>query len=204
MLIIHTSTPSFANDVTVAEAFKAENPGMLVGFVGAKVAVQPKESLERGAVVDFVAGNEFDFTIKEIAEGKPLAEVAGIMYRAPDGTLVKNPDRAILHDMDQLPFVTDVYAKHLRIEDYFIGYLLHPYVSMYTAAAANPAAPSASGRKPSAATPTAPARSKTSSPKSSARRSCFRRSASSCSMMTRLRTTCRAPRRSRKSSANWV
>jgi radical SAM superfamily enzyme YgiQ (UPF0313 family) len=34
--------------------------------------------------------------------------------------------------MDQLPFVTEAYKKHLRIEDYFIGYLLHPYVSIYT------------------------------------------------------------------------
>ncbi len=132
MLIIHTSTPSFGNDVKVAEAFKAENPNMLIGFVGAKVAVQPEESLSRAGVVDFVAGNEFDFTIKEIAEGKPLAEVDGIMYRGASGALVKNKDRAILHDMDQLPFVTDVYNKHLRIEDYFIGYLMHPYISMYT------------------------------------------------------------------------
>jgi hopanoid biosynthesis associated radical SAM protein HpnJ len=132
LLIIHTSTPSFANDVKVAEAFKAENPEMLIGFVGAKVAVQPEESLARAKVLDFVAGNEFDFTIKEIAEGKPLAAVDGIMYRAADGTLVKNKDRAILHDMDQLPFVTEAYKKHLRIEDYFIGYLLHPYVSIYT------------------------------------------------------------------------
>jgi hopanoid biosynthesis associated radical SAM protein HpnJ len=132
LLIIHTSTPSFANDVKVAEAFKAENPDMLIGFVGAKVAVQPEESLARAKVLDFVAGNEFDFTIKEIAEGKPLPEVDGIMYRAADGSLVKNKDRAILHDMDQLPFVTEAYKKHLRIEDYFIGYLLHPYVSIYT------------------------------------------------------------------------
>jgi hopanoid biosynthesis associated radical SAM protein HpnJ len=132
LLIIHTSTPSFANDVKVAEAFKAENPNLLIGFVGAKVAVQPEESLARAKVIDFVAGNEFDFTIKEIAEGKPLAETDGIMYRGPDGALVKNKDRAILHDMDQLPFVTEAYAKHLRIEDYFIGYLLHPYISMYT------------------------------------------------------------------------
>jgi len=132
LLIIHTSTPSFANDVKVAEAFKAENPNMLVGFIGAKVAVQAEESLARAKVLDFVAGNEFDFTIKEIAEGKPLAEVDGIMYRAADGSLIKNKDRAILHDMDQLPFVTEAYAKHLRIEDYFIGYLLHPYVSLYT------------------------------------------------------------------------
>ncbi len=34
--------------------------------------------------------------------------------------------------MDQLPFVTEVYKRDLRIEDYFIGYLLHPYVSLYT------------------------------------------------------------------------
>ena len=34
--------------------------------------------------------------------------------------------------MDQLPFVTDVYKRDLRIEDYFIGYLMHPYVSLYT------------------------------------------------------------------------
>jgi hopanoid biosynthesis associated radical SAM protein HpnJ len=132
LLIIHTSTPSFANDVRVAEAFKAENPNMMIGFIGAKVAVQPEESLARAKVLDFVAGNEFDFTIKEIAEGKPLAEVDGIMYRAADGALVKNKDRAILHDMDQLPFVTEAYKKHLRIEDYFIGYLLHPYISIYT------------------------------------------------------------------------
>ena len=132
LLIIHTSTPSFANDVKVAEAFKAENPNLLIGFIGAKVAVQPDESMARGAVVDFVAGNEFDFTIKEIAEGKPLAEVDGITWRDGEGKLVKNRDRAILEDMDALPFVTEAYKKHLRIEDYFIGYLMHPYISIYT------------------------------------------------------------------------
>jgi radical SAM superfamily enzyme YgiQ (UPF0313 family) len=34
--------------------------------------------------------------------------------------------------MDELPFVTEVYKRDLRIEDYFIGYLQHPYVSFYT------------------------------------------------------------------------
>ncbi len=132
LLIIHTSTPTFGNDVKVAEAFKAANPKLIIGFVGAKVAVQPEESLSRAAVVDFVAGNEFDFTIKEIAEGKPFAEVDGIMYRDAQGALIKNRDRAILENMDALPFVTEVYKKHLRIEDYFIGYLKHPYISIYT------------------------------------------------------------------------
>ena len=132
LLVIHTSTPSFSNDVKVAEEFKKLNPALLVGFIGAKVAVQPEESLARAKVLDFVCGNEFDFTIKEIAEGKPLAEVQGIWWRGADGQLVKNQDRPLLLDMDELPFVVDVYAKHLRIEDYFIGYLKHPYVSIYT------------------------------------------------------------------------
>jgi radical SAM superfamily enzyme YgiQ (UPF0313 family) len=34
--------------------------------------------------------------------------------------------------MDALPSVIDVYARDLVIEDYFIGYLQHPYVSFYT------------------------------------------------------------------------
>ena len=132
LCVMHTSTPSFASDVKVAEALKAANPGLKIGFVGAKVAVQPTESLAQGEVIDFVARNEFDFTIKEIAEGREWASVDGISWRNPAGVIVHNKDRAILEDMDQLPFVTEVYHRDLRIEDYFIGYLLHPYVSLYT------------------------------------------------------------------------
>ncbi|MEE3502021.1 hopanoid biosynthesis associated radical SAM protein HpnJ [Acidiphilium acidophilum] len=132
LVIIHTSTPSFANDVKVAAAIKASNPRVIIGMIGAKVAVQAKESLEQGAPVDFVARNEFDFTIKEIAEGRAFAEVDGISYRDETGAIVHNKDRTILEDMDSLPFVSDVYKRDLRMEDYFIGYLLHPYVSLYT------------------------------------------------------------------------
>src|ERR1700733_10076464 len=66
LVVIHTSTPSFASDVKVAEALKNAKPSLKIGIVGAKVAVQPGESLERGAAIDFVARNEFDFTIKEV------------------------------------------------------------------------------------------------------------------------------------------
>jgi radical SAM superfamily enzyme YgiQ (UPF0313 family) len=34
--------------------------------------------------------------------------------------------------MDELPFVVDVYRRDLTVENYLIGYLLHPYVSLYT------------------------------------------------------------------------
>jgi hopanoid biosynthesis associated radical SAM protein HpnJ len=132
LCVIHTSTPSFSSDVKVAAALKEANPSIKIGFVGAKVAVQPTESLAQGEPIDFVARNEFDFTIKEVAEGRDWSAIDGISYRNNAGVIVHNKDRAILEDMDQLPFVTEVYKRDLRIDDYFIGYLLHPYVSLYT------------------------------------------------------------------------
>jgi hopanoid biosynthesis associated radical SAM protein HpnJ len=130
LIVLHTSTPSFRSDTRIAEALKAANPSAMIGFVGAHVAVLP-ESMMASEAIDFVGRNEFDYTILEVAEGKPLAEIDGLSYRV-DGKLVHNKERAILEDMDRMPMVADIYKRDLVIEDYFQGYLLHPYVSFYT------------------------------------------------------------------------
>jgi hopanoid biosynthesis associated radical SAM protein HpnJ len=131
LAVLHTSTPSFPSDVKVAESLKAANPKLVVGFVGAHVAVSPGASLSASSSIDFVARNEFDYTVQEIAAGRPWESIDGLSYRK-NGTIVHNRERATLEQMDELPFVTDVYKRDLVIEDYFIGYLLHPYVSFYT------------------------------------------------------------------------
>ncbi|MEI8394558.1 MAG: hopanoid biosynthesis associated radical SAM protein HpnJ [Rhodospirillaceae bacterium] len=132
LVVMHTSQPSFANDVKVAAALKERNPSLKVGLVGAKVAVDPGGSLEQAPVIDFVGRNEFDFTLKEVAEGRSYKDIDGLSFRNGEGVIVHNPERAILEDMDQLPFVSEVYKRDLKIEDYFIGYLRHPYISFYT------------------------------------------------------------------------
>ena len=132
LIVLHTSTPSFASDVKVAEALREANPNVKIGFVGARVAVQPDESLKASTAIDFVGRNEFDFTIKEVAEGRSFDRIDGLSYRNGAGAIVHNAERAILEDMDKLPFVTEVYKRDLRIENYFIGYLKHPYLSLYT------------------------------------------------------------------------
>ena len=131
LAVLHTSTPSFAADAKVAEALKARNSKLSIGMVGAHVAVDPKGSLQASTAIDWVAGGEFDFTVKEVADGRPLSEVDGLSYRAR-GEIVHNKPRAMLENMDRLPHVVDVYKRDLVIEDYFIGYLYHPYVSIYT------------------------------------------------------------------------
>src|SRR5215467_9739407 len=132
LVIAHTSTPSFVSDVKAIEALKSVNPRLKAGLIGAKVAVEADKSLDKAPAVDFVARNEFDFAIKEIADGRPWKDVKGISYRNRNGVLVHNDHRADLEDMDRLPFVTPVYKRDLKIENYFIGYLKHPYISLYT------------------------------------------------------------------------
>lgn len=161
LVVTHTSTPSFASDAKVMEALKSANPSLKVGMIGAKAAVEPDKSLAAAPAIDFVARNEFDFTIKEIADGRDWTAVKGISYRSRDGAIVHNEDREILTDMDRLPFVTPIYQRDLAIENYSIGYLKHPYISIYTGAAANRVVLSASGRKPSADTIIAPGQSAT-------------------------------------------
>jgi hypothetical protein len=90
LAVLHTSTPSFASDVKVAERLKAENPSLKVGLIGAKVAVQAEESLRDAPVVDFVARNEFDFTVKEVAEGRDFAASRACPGARRDGALVHN------------------------------------------------------------------------------------------------------------------
>jgi hopanoid biosynthesis associated radical SAM protein HpnJ len=132
LVVVHTSSPSFASDVKTIEAMKSVKPDLKVGMIGAKVAVDPAGSLTASRAIDFVTGNEFDFTVKEVADGIELSRIAGLSYRNAEGRIVHNPPRPILENMDALPFVTPVYKRDLEIERYFIGYLKHPYVSIYT------------------------------------------------------------------------
>jgi len=132
LVVMHTSTPSFKADVKTAERIKEVNPHIRVGLIGAHVAVQPEQSLLAAPAVDFVARHEFDFTIKEVAEDRAWAEIKGLSWRNHDGSIVHNDPRETLANMDELPWVTPVYKRDLKVENYFSGYLKHPYVSFYT------------------------------------------------------------------------
>jgi hopanoid biosynthesis associated radical SAM protein HpnJ len=131
-VIIHTSTPSLKNDCRVAEAIKQQKPDTKIGFVGAHAMVLPSETLKASWAIDWVGRREFDYTCKEVAEGRPLDTIAGLSFKDRHGHLRHNPERELIGNLDDLPWVADVYKRDLQIERYFIGYLLHPYLSLYT------------------------------------------------------------------------
>src|SRR5882762_854113 len=116
LVIMHTSTPSFPTDARFAELLKQDNPHIRIGLVGAKTMVDPDGALQASAAVDFVCREEFDYTCAEVAAGLPLTDIKGLSYRGGDGRIVHNLPRAILENMDELPFVAPVYWRDLNIE----------------------------------------------------------------------------------------
>lgn len=131
LVVIYTSTPGFVNDARLTRQLKEAYPALLVGMVGPHPTALPEQTLEGCPELDFVARGEFDLTVQELATGRSISEVAGLSFRQGEA-VVHNPKREPLQEMDALPSVLDVYRRDLKIENYFIGYLLHPYLSVYT------------------------------------------------------------------------
>jgi radical SAM superfamily enzyme YgiQ (UPF0313 family) len=106
---------------------------MKVAFVGPHGHIKPDATLNTTEDIDFVTRGEFDHSVAEFAHGKPLSEILGVSYRK-DGKIVHNVERPQLHteELDALPFATDIYKRDLKIENYNVPFLLHPYVSFYT------------------------------------------------------------------------
>lgn len=131
MVIIYTSTPSFSNDAVTAQQIKSQRNDTLIGFVGPHVTVLPEKSLQSAPAIDFVVRKEFELPVKQIAHGNNIADVKGVSWR-DHNTIHHNEDSEIITDLDSLPSVLDVYKRDLTIENYYGGYLLHPYLSFYT------------------------------------------------------------------------
>jgi len=131
LTVIHTSSPSLANDSKFAEVLKERYPEMLICFAGPHPTVLPEETLKYCKAIDFVARGEFDYTIQEIAQGRPFTEVKGVSFLKGE-RVIHTPNRPLIENMDELPFVVDVYKRDLHPEHYAIGYLLYPYMSFYS------------------------------------------------------------------------
>ena len=130
-LVLFTSKPGLKNDLRLIEMIKDVNPGIKICFVGPMPSVLPEEVLNGSSALDFVVRKEFEYSVTEFAQGKPLEEIAGVSYRK-NGTIVHNPERPPLMDLDSLPFVVDIYKRDLDVTKYNIPFLKHPYISLYT------------------------------------------------------------------------
>src|SRR5436305_8006811 len=126
------STPRFPGDIRLVTKMKEANPKLKIAFVGPHVTTLPERSLNECKAIDFVCRREFDYSVVEYANGKPLSEIIGISYRDDSGKVVHNADRPDVMDLDSLPDVVDVYYRDMDVRRYNVPFLLYPFVALYT------------------------------------------------------------------------
>lgn len=143
LIVLDTCTPSILNDMEVARALRAASPGSFIVAVGTHVSALPAESLRECPAFDAVARHEYEYTIRELADvlgktaadrtarDKALAAVTGISYRAGD-EIRENPRRQLIANLDELPWVSKVYRRHLDIRHYFNPNGCYPMVTIFT------------------------------------------------------------------------
>jgi hopanoid biosynthesis associated radical SAM protein HpnJ len=128
---LYTSTPGWKNDIRLAEMMKKASPELRIAFVGPPVTSQPDAALKASASIDFVVRKEIDYPLAEFAEGRPLDSIQNVSYRK-NGNIIHNPERPPLHDLDSLPWATDIYKRDLDITKYNVPFLLNPYLAFYS------------------------------------------------------------------------
>jgi len=132
-VVCDTSTPSILNDIQVVESLVAAKPSLHVLMVGRHVSALPRETLNSSPALQAVAVREYEYTVRDwlaaLDCGADLSGVDGLVWRRErDGEIVTNKQRAAIENLDELPFVSEVYKRFLHTPDYFYGHSLWPLV----------------------------------------------------------------------------
>jgi radical SAM superfamily enzyme YgiQ (UPF0313 family) len=149
MAVIDTSTPSIYNDVKIGGIIKEILPDCFIILMGTHPTALPKETLKSNNLIDAVAVGEADYTLKEVAQRLSecdlrriqtdiiyrddiLSLIEGLAYRCGEKISI-NKRREFIQNLDDLPFVSKVYKKHLNTRKYFFAASDYPEVQIMTA-----------------------------------------------------------------------
>lgn len=111
-----------AADLHFAEVLAKEFPLYLVGPWSAHY-----DALRDVPSAKAMTYGQFEYTLPRLLSGSPAT---GVKYRG--GEYVASCEAYSSSELDWMPFVTDVYRRHLPIEKYHQTSFRHPFVDLYT------------------------------------------------------------------------
>ncbi len=138
LIVIDTSTPSIVNDMQVADTLKIALPDSHITLVGTHPTALPDETLKK-CNANSVCRGEYDYTVRDLATAlekkKDMKTIEGLSYK--DGKkIVHNTQRELIKNLDELPFVSEVFLRHFGkegIKKYFYASLRWPQTTLLTA-----------------------------------------------------------------------
>jgi anaerobic magnesium-protoporphyrin IX monomethyl ester cyclase len=138
LIVIDTSTPSIINDMRIADALKATLPEAHITLVGTHPTALPEETLKK-CKADSLCRGEYDYIVRDLAaalkEKKSLKTIEGLSFRH-NSKIIHNAQRELIKNLDELPFVSEVFLKHFGKEEmkkYFYASLRWPQTTLLTA-----------------------------------------------------------------------
>lgn len=137
ILVVDTNFSSMESDVKLASEAKKLLEGKPKTVITGPPAAVYFEKMLRELGADIVARKEIDFTLLEIADAisgnMKLEDVRGISF-VKNGKIFNNADRPFIEseELDKIPFVSQVYKKHLNSKDYWLDHTLNPMVQIMT------------------------------------------------------------------------
>lgn len=119
-IVMLTSTASVISDGELAKKISKKTGGKTVA-VGVHATAVPEDTLMQG--FDIVARGEYDYTIKDLAEGKKLEAVEGISFKKGK-SFIHNKARGLIRNLDELPFPA---REFLPNEQYYSALYKNPF-----------------------------------------------------------------------------
>lgn len=107
MVGFSATTSGFMDAVEIAAIIRQRRPETKIVFGNVHVSSLGAPILEHFPEIDYLVVGEGEGAMLDLADGKPLAEIANLIYREgdrPDGKIITNPRRNRIVDLDELPF----------------------------------------------------------------------------------------------------
>lgn len=132
LVVVETSTPSIEADAEFADLVASR--GRSVFLVGTHPSALPEETLELGDAFRGIVKGEYEMPLLALAEalenGSDPVSVRGLYLRSSGGPGVDTGKGEMVEDLDTLPWVSRVYARHLDTSRYNNPNALHPQVML--------------------------------------------------------------------------
>lgn len=107
IVVFETTTPSFRNDIRIAEKVKQNLKSAKIVFCGPHAGVFPLEILSKYMLIDYILIGEYEYTLLELVtyfeKGLNLKDVLGLAYREENEVRLNDP-RPTIKDLNSLPW----------------------------------------------------------------------------------------------------